>query len=186
MRIIAGRWKGTRLISPGGMKTRPTTDRVKESVFSILGRSVENARVLDLCAGTGNLGFEALSRGAESAVFVEKSAKALAIIRENSEKLRAENVRVLRGDAQRFVRNWDGKESFSLIFFDPPYRGGLYRPVLEAIDHSQILCAEGLVVVEHGRDQGLAASYQSLAVIDSRRYGDTQISFLKRQKEVDL
>jgi len=181
MRIIAGQWKGTRLNSPAGMNTRPTTDRVKESVFSILGDRVVGAKVLDLCAGTGNLGLEALSRGAESAVFVEKSGKALALIRENCEKVRAGNARIVRGDALRFIRNGDG-ESFSLIFFDPPYRGGLYQPVLEAIDQSTILCENGIIVAEHGREQALGESYQSLTVIDNRRYGDIQISML-RQKE---
>ena len=146
-----------------------------------MGGRIENARVLDLCAGTGNLGLEALSRGAESAVFVEKSGKALALIRENCTKVRPGHIRIIRADALRFVRNWD-EEPFSLIFFDPPYRGGLYRPVLEAIDQSPVLAGDGTIVVEHGRDQVLDGPYQNLAVIDNRRYGDTQISLLARQK----
>jgi len=186
MRIIAGRWKGTRLASPAGAKTRPTTDRVKESVFSILGYHIEQARVLDLCAGTGSLGLEALSRGAESAVFVEKSGKALGLIRENCAKVRAGHVRIIRGDALRYIRNWDpSAEPFSLIFFDPPYRGGLYRPVLEAIDQSPVLREGGIIMVEHGRDQVLRESYQTLMIMDNRRYGDTQISLITRQKEVN-
>ena len=186
MRIIAGRWKGTKLLSPSGDKTRPTTDRVKESVFSILGNRIENARVLDLCAGTGNLGLEALSRGAESAVFVEKSGKASSLIRENCAKVGTGHIRILCGDALRFIRKWDHTdEPFSLIFFDPPYRGGLYRPVLEAIDQSPVLSENGIIVVEHGRDQELDGTYQTLAVIDNRRYGDTQISLLARQKGDD-
>lgn len=184
MRIIAGRWKGTRLASPRGIATRPTTDRVKESIFSILGHHIDNARVLDLCAGTGNLGLEALSRGAESAVFVEKSGKAMALIRENCAKVRAGNVRIVRGDALRFIRNWDTEqEPYSLIFFDPPYGGGLYRGVLEAIGESPILREGGIIVVEHGRDP--VESYQGLVAIDNRKYGDTQISLLMRQKEVN-
>ena len=185
MRIIAGRWKGARLASPAGTATRPTTDRVKESVFSILGHHVDNARVLDLCAGTGNLGLEALSRGAESAVFVEKSGRAVALIRENCEKVRAGNVRIVRKDAIRFIRNWDNaQEPFTLVFFDPPYGGGLYQGVLEAVGQSPILREGGIIVVEHGRDQSLHEMYQGLATIDNRRYGDTQITLL-RQKEVN-
>lgn len=183
MRIIAGRWKGARISAPKGVLTRPTTDRVKEAVFSILGDRTIGASVLDLCAGSGSLGLEALSRGADSAVFVDKGTKALALIRENCAKVRAENVRIVREDAFRYVKGWNWQEQpFTLIFFDPPYRGGLYQPVLKAIDESPILCEGGLVVVEHGRNEDLPRDCLNLMIVDNRRYGDTQISLFSRQR----
>lgn len=185
MRIIAGRWKGTKLMAPVGQKTRPTSDRVKESIFSILGYRIQEARVLDLCAGTGSLGLEALSRGAYYAVFIEKNDKAWDVVRENCHKVHADSdVRVVRGDVLRYIADWDPMQgTFSLIFFDPPYRSGLYQPVLEAIDKSALLRKGGTVVVEYDIDMALEDAYETLALADTRRYGDTQISFFIRQKE---
>lgn len=183
MRIIAGRWKGTRLVSPAGNKIRPTLDRVKESIFSILGYRIQDARVLDLCAGTGSLGLEAMSRGAYFAVFVEKNEKAWLTVRENCTKVRAgADVRIVRGDVLKFIRGWEPAQgTFSLIFFDPPYRSGLYLPVLAALDENALLSPGGMIVVEHGRDQAFA-SYGTLTMVDNRMYGDTHISFFARRE----
>ena len=137
MRIITGSARGCRLKTPQGQETtRPTADRVKESVFNILGSMVQDRRVLDLFAGTGNLGLEALSRGAAAAVFADRTTADL--IRENARRTRLEDrVQVLSGDVFAILRRLEAQgERFSLIFCDPPYHKGLWQQALAAIGSS--------------------------------------------------
>ena len=188
MRVIAGRAGGMRLEAPHGNKTRPTSDRVKEALFSILDSAemLVEKRVLDLFAGTGALGIEALSRGALSAVFVENSRTVAAIIKKNLEHsgLYAQS-QVVVADAykslERFVRD---DVSFDLIFLDPPYRADQYIICMELIS-SKILNRGGVLVVELSAKDLLPASLGELVRYDRRSYGDTALEFF-RHGETDV
>ncbi|SHK85951.1 16S rRNA (guanine(966)-N(2))-methyltransferase RsmD [Selenomonas ruminantium] len=188
MRIITGSARGCRLKTPKGAEvTRPTADRVKESLFNILGNMVVGRKVLDIFAGTGNLGLEALSRGAQSAVFVDKATAKL--IEENLRLTRlAEKARVCSCDVfAELARQGAGSAEFSLIFCDPPYHKGLWQQALRQIDQSEGLLAEnGILVVEHGADENDVPELKRLLLVHNRRYGHTtQISFFQWRSYVD-
>jgi 16S rRNA (guanine966-N2)-methyltransferase len=173
MRVVAGIYKGRRLAAPRGRSTRPTADRVRESVFNLLG-PVEGARVLDLYAGSGALGIEALSRGAAAATFVDSDARAVSAVRANLERLEIEQARVVRASAPSFLRSAArAGERWDLAFCDPPYRlaprlapelGKLLPPVLEA---------QARIVCESSHRQPLRLG---LPLLSERRYGDTVIA----------
>ena len=172
MRIVAGRFKGRRLVAPPGNATRPTSDRVREALFGVLGASVQDARVLDLFAGSGALGLEALSRGAAAAVFVDRSPRAIAAIRANVEAL-AVDADVRRMEARAALRAALARhEAYDLVFIDPPYRraAGLGRELSEAL--RPVLAGAARVVTESDRRDPIALG---LPLSDERRYGDTVI-----------
>ena len=172
MRVIAGRFKGRRLAAPPGAETRPTSDRTREALFSVLGPKVEGARVLDLFAGSGALGIEALSRGASEATFVEASAAALRALKANLEPLDAD-ARTHRGDARRFLGSASrASRQYDLVFLDPPYRlaASLGSALSEALP--AVLAPGAVVVAESDRRSPLALD---LPLLDERRYGDTLI-----------
>lgn len=181
MRVITGSAKGLRLKAPRGWSTRPTGDRVKEALFSILGSHVVEARVLDLFAGTGNLGIEALSRGAATALFVDTSAECSKIIRENLMHTRlVEGGEVWRRDCIGALRQLIAAEQmFELIFCDPPYNKGFVAQVLELVDTSAVLRAQGVLVFEHSAHEPLVAT-KSLQCFRQQTYGETRVSFLRR------
>ena len=182
MRIIAGALGGRRLRAPAGDSTRPTSDRVREALFSILGPPPEGAQVLDLCAGAGALGLEALSRGAAGAVFVDQDRKAIDALRANIDTLGLQDrSQVHRGDARSVLRRLNGK--FHWIFADPPYRSGLAGPLLAELGADGRLLADGaVVVVEHDRRLPPADRHGCLVRTDLRRYGDTEVSFFRRSE----
>jgi 16S rRNA (guanine(966)-N(2))-methyltransferase RsmD len=172
MRVVAGRYGGRRLIAPPGTATRPTSDRVRESLFSVLGPSVQDARVLDLFAGSGALGLEALSRGAASAVFVDRSPRAIAAIEANLEALELD-AQVHRMEARAALRDaLTRHEAYDLVFLDPPYRhaAGLGRELSVAL--APVLAPAARVVTESDRRDPIALD---LPLSDERRYGDTVI-----------
>ena len=172
MRIVAGRWGGRRLTTPKGLATRPTSDRVREALFSILGGAVEGARVLDLFAGSGALGLEALSRGAAEATFVDSEPPSVAAVKTNLESLGGEGE-VRRSDALRFLRAAPGQtRQYDLVLLDPPYRLAerLGRELSEALPG--VLAPAALVVCESDRRAPLPLD---LPLRDERRYGDTLI-----------
>ena len=174
MRVIAGRYGGRHLQAPAGAATRPTSDRVREALFSVLGARVEGARVLDLFAGSGALGLEALSRGAERVTFVDSAPAALRVLRANLAALGAD-AEVVRADAVRWLRAASGGErQYSLVFLDPPYRqaatlGAELSDVLQAV-----LGPDALVISESDRRAPLELT---MPTTDERRYGDTLIRF---------
>ncbi|MBW6416499.1 16S rRNA (guanine(966)-N(2))-methyltransferase RsmD [Celeribacter sp. PS-C1] len=184
MRIIAGEFRGLALASVGkgdaGAHLRPTTDRVRESLFSVLtagkyGDAVEDARVLDLFAGTGALGLEALSRGAECVTFVDDGRKAQSLITENIGKCRAEaRCDLMRMDATRLPAN--PSEPYDLIFLDPPYAKGLGEIAIAAAIAGNWLTKRALVVWE---DSAEITPPDALTLLDTRKYGDTKINFLE-------
>jgi len=172
VRVIAGRYGGRRLKAPPGAAVRPTSDRVREALFSILGARVQEAGVLDLFAGSGALGLEALSRGARHATFVESAPAALAALRANLAALGAD-ADVVRADALRWLRAASrGARQYDLVFLDPPYRraadlGATLSDLLPAV-----LAPGALVVAESDRRAPLELT---ITATDERRYGDTLI-----------
>ncbi len=172
MRVVAGRYGGRPLRAPAGTGTRPTSDRVREALFSVLGGRVAGARVLDLFAGSGALGIEALSRGAASAEFVDRDRRAAAAVQANLDALGADGE-VRRADARAALRNARAAgRVYDLVFLDPPYRAapGLGRELSEAL--APVLAPGAVVVTESDRRAPLALEFPQ---IDERRYGDTLI-----------
>ncbi len=148
MRVISGTARGKQLLPVPGMKTRPTADRIKESVFNIIQMRCRGARVLDLFAGTGQLGIEALSRGATSADFVDMDKSARAVIEKNLRGARVEDrARVHGGDYPAFLAQAKAR-SYDMIFLDPPYGGKLLENALRAIERFDILSVDGIIICE--------------------------------------
>jgi 16S rRNA (guanine966-N2)-methyltransferase len=176
MRIIAGKWRGRVIEAPPGQSTRPTADRVREALFSMLASrlgSFDDLRVADLFAGSGALGFEALSRGAASAVFVENDAATAAVIRRNAEKLGAP-VQVLVGSALSLTRAY----AFDLIFADPPYGASSGTSVVQSVVKAEWLAPEGWMSVEtSGRDK---VDPCGLEVDTVRDVGRARLTLLRR------
>ena len=149
MRVIAGKARRLALKTVPGMETRPTTDRIKETLFNILQPEIPDCRFLDLFSGSGGIGIEALSRGAESAVFVEKNPKACACIRENLAFTKlAEHGKLLNMDVLQALRSLEGGGAFDCIFMDPPYNKDLERQVLEYLKDSSLADTDTLIVTE--------------------------------------
>jgi 16S rRNA (guanine966-N2)-methyltransferase len=169
VRVVAGEFRGRRLAAPRGARTRPTADRVREALFSMLG-DVSGARVLDLYAGSGALGIEALSRGADSAVFVERDPRAVAAIERNLESLGVEQE-VLREDVVRFLRR--GAGTFDLVFCDPPYDSAsrLAGPLTERLP--EVTSADARIVTESDKRNPLELPFP---LVTERTYGDTRIA----------
>ena len=179
MRIIAGIAKGRRLKTLKGLNERPTTDRVKESIFAVLGQRVLEADVLDLFAGTGNLGIEALSRGARSVLFIDKSARASRVIDENLHLTQFhDKAEVWVCDSYTGLRRLRSKgRIFDLIFADPPYGRGFGVRTILCLDTSAVLKPEGVVVLEHPPDENLNCTLNSIEVIGNKTFGQTHIHF---------
>ena len=182
MRVISGLAKGRRLFSPDTLKVRPATDKVKEAIFNILG-NLEEVQVLDLFAGTGSVGIEALSRGAKYCTFVEADRKIAAYIEKNLEHCQLkEKSLVLKMKVQQAIPFLEKKErKFDLFFIDPPYDQHLLNPTLKLISNSLLLNSHSLLVCEHsGRE--LPQVQEKLEINDQRQYGQTFITFLGIKK----
>lgn len=182
MRIVSGKFRGRTLKSPSSNAIRPTSDRLRESIFNILVHAyadpITAARVLDLFAGTGALGLEALSRGAEYALFVEEAAEARALIRTNVESLALTGAtRIFRRDAAR-LGNMGPMEPFDLVFCDPPYGQGLAEKSLIAARDGKWLAPSALVVVEEAVKAGFKTP-EGFDELERRTYDDTEIIFLR-------
>jgi 16S rRNA (guanine(966)-N(2))-methyltransferase RsmD len=188
MRIIAGHYRGRNLKNPPDLRTRPTSDRLRETLFNVLAPRIdETTRFLDLCAGTGAIGIEALSRGAGFAAFVDKSRKSCGLIEANLDLLGVpeEQTEVVLSDAEEYLRRWNknGSEEhgFDIIYFDPPYSSE-YRPVLEqfAATDSKILSAQGILIAEHHHKTELPDIIWDLRRWRILKQGDTALSFYER------
>jgi 16S rRNA (guanine(966)-N(2))-methyltransferase RsmD len=185
MRIIAGKYRGRKLKSPPSLATRPTSDRLRETMFNILAPRIEGARFLDLCAGTGAVGIEALSRRASHATFVDKSRKTCALIEANADALGIddEEIEIVTSEASEFLRKFVKKatEPFDIIFFDPPYRDD-YEPLLNFLGEStaSLLSKEGIVIVEHFSKNVLNEEFGELKRCRILKQGDSSLSFYER------
>lgn len=179
MRVIAGRYKGRRLSCPKGQRIRPIPDRLKEALFNILGREVEGTRVLDLCAGTGAMGIEALSRGATWVTFVDSWRPAIECIKHNVRVCGIDSGYEILGRDVRIalVRLSLRGESFHLVFFDPPYASPLYDDVLDALGRGSLVKPGGRVLVMHHAKRRLHPQYGRLRHHREVKQGENILSF---------
>ena len=179
MRVITGKARGVLLKTPDGMNTRPTADRVKEAVFSIINFDVPCAKILDLFAGTGQLGIEALSRGADKAVFVDEREDACRLVRENLKRSKLESsAQVVRGDAISFLSRT--KEKFNIIFLDPPYAQDLLENSLNLISEIDILQSGGIIVTERPAGKDLLCAFEGYERSKDYKYGTTLITIFRK------
>lgn len=180
MRIISGAFRGKKLAAFQGRATRPTADRVRESIFNILASALEDAVVLDLFAGTGALGLEALSRGARSAVLIDSEPQAIAIIEKNILSCRAmDRARAIRWDIRRNLNCLSASPAFDLVFMDPPYNAGLIAPAVRHLTTQNIVKNNASIIIEHAVKEPVEAEISGWELTDQRIYGKTAVSFLK-------
>ena len=184
MRVIAGKFRGRRLKSPPSAQTRPTSDRLRETLFNVLAPRIKGARFLDLCAGTGAVGIEALSRGAEHATFVDQSRKMCALIEANTSALGidATEFEIVNADAAAYLRRHAKKkhEPFDIIFFDPPYAAAYEMVNLISDMGGQLLTEDAVVIVEHHKKKDLPDEFGLLKRYRTLKQGDSVLSFCKR------
>ena len=179
MRVISGTARGRRLGELAGMETRPTTDRVKEGMFNVLQFDIEGRRVLDLFAGTGQLGIECLSRGAREAVFVDRRADAVRLIRENLKVTElADRGRVISGDSVAYLKSL--KEQFDIILLDPPYAAGLLEDAISHITRFDILTPHGIIVAEHPVELAMPGVQPPYCLHRTYRYGKIAMTVYRR------
>ena len=200
MRVIAGAFRGRRLVAPKGSRVvRPTADRVKESVFSILQEQIIGANFLDLCAGTGSIGIEALSRGAKHVTFLERDRRCIQTIAENLRtcglltephvaRKSTGKIRLLRRDAINGISDLQRQAAiFDVIYFDPPYSAGLkrvpelYTACLASLSENALLCLGGTLLVEHAKQTIIPDTVASLVQCRQVNYGGTVVSFYQRE-----
>ncbi|MCD7033916.1 16S rRNA (guanine(966)-N(2))-methyltransferase RsmD [Metabacillus sp. GX 13764] len=178
MRVVSGTCKGRPLKAVPGTGTRPTTDKVKEAIFNMIGPYFDGGSALDLFGGSGGLGIEALSRGTESCIFVDKDQKAIQTIHKNIEACGFEKQsEVYRNDAERALKAVMKRElSFSLIFLDPPYKQQKLKALINSIGEAGILDEKGYIVAEHGTEESLPDELGELVKLKGELYGTTAVS----------
>ena len=180
MRVITGKARGVNLKTPEGMQTRPTTDRVKEAMFSIIHFEVPGAKVLDLFGGTGQLGIEALSRGAESAVFVDSREDSCKLIRENLARTKFQNQgRVVRADYLEYIRRC--REKFDIIILDPPYAEVFLENALKTIVEIDVLQTDGIIVAERPVGKELPFEFVGFTRSKDYKYGKTLVARYRKE-----
>lgn len=180
MRVITGKARGVQLKTPEGMLTRPTADRVKEALFSSIQFELPGAKVLDLFGGTGQLGIEALSRGAESAIFVDSREDACTLIRENLKRTKLEGqAKVLRSDYMDYLNRC--REQFRIIFLDPPYAEVFLENAIKRITEIDILQSNGIIVTERPLGKELPWDFQGFSRSKDYKYGKTIITLYRKE-----
>lgn len=179
MRVITGKARGVQLKTPDGMLTRPTADRVKEACFSIINFDIPGAKVLDLFGGTGQLGIEALSRGAKSAVFVDAREEACKLIRENLKRTKLEQeAKVIRSDYLDYLKRC--REQYNIIFLDPPYAEVFLENALKRITEIDILQTDGIIVTERPLEKELPWEFEGFTRSRDYKYGKTLITIYRK------
>ena len=179
MRVITGKARGVQLKTPEGMLTRPTTDRVKEALFSIIHFEIPGARVLDLFGGTGQLGIEALSRGAKSAVFVDQSEQACRLIRENLKRTKLEqDAKVVRSDYLDYLNRC--REQYNIIFLDPPYAEVFLENSIKRITEIDILQSDGIIVAERPLGKELPWEFEGYTRSKDYKYGKVLLTIYRK------
>jgi 16S rRNA (guanine(966)-N(2))-methyltransferase RsmD len=186
MRIIAGKYKGRRLKTLEGMHVRPTADRWRETVFNILAPRIVGARFVDVCAGSGAMGIEALSRGAREVVFIENNRRAAQLISDNLQHCAiTAGARVINRDALTALKYLAQRGlQYDIFYLDPPYDAELYSLLLWLLGKQSLLATGGLVIVEHRRQTPLAADYETLHACRELTQGETQLTFYSLSKEM--
>jgi 16S rRNA (guanine(966)-N(2))-methyltransferase RsmD len=180
MRVISGSARGVALKTPDGSKTRPTADRVKEAMFSIIQFDIPGARVLDLFGGTGQLGIEALSRGAKFSVFVDQGAQACALIRENLKRTRFESsAKVIQSDYDLYLRK--NSDKFDIILLDPPYAEVFLENSLKIISEIDILQSGGIIVAERPLGKEIPCEFSGLVRSKDYKYGNTLLTIFRKE-----
>lgn len=179
LRVIAGEYKGRRLDSIEGTDIRPTSDKVKESLFNILGDAVIDSVFLDLFGGTGGVGIEALSRGAKHVVFIDVNSKSIKVLKGNLNHLNIkDNVEIFNTDYKTAICKLNKyNKQFDIIFIDPPYGIGMAESALEEIDNQNILSKSGLIIVEHDSKDEMPERVGKLCLYRIKQYGNTFLSF---------
>lgn len=186
MRVISGIVKGHKLKAPKGNKVRPTEDRIKESLFNILGNISEDSLVLDAFGGSGSIGIEFLSRGAKKTFFVDNYYDSISTIKENLRHTKlVDNSEVFQSDIFKALKRFGkGKIEFDYIYLDPPFKqDGLVDKVLQNIDRENILNEKGILIIEHEKELKLKDYIYSFEKFDHRRYGSKSIDFYKKKIE---
>lgn len=179
MRVITGSARGVRLMTPDGLVTRPTTDRVKEALFSVIQFEIEGRRFLDLFAGTGQLGIEALSRGAAHCVFVDAGAPAIRLVKENLKRTKlTENATVIQSDYERYLKFC--AEQFDVILLDPPYAEKFLENALKFISEIDILRDGGIIICEKTADKCLKEEFPGFTLKKEYRYGSSSLVLYRK------
>jgi len=181
LRIIGGDLKGRRIVTVRGSMTRPTADRLREAIFNILYTRVQGSVVLDVFAGTGAMGIEALSRGAEYAVFVDNNKNASSVIKKNITSCEIEDkTTIIKRDALKRL-DWikSIKPWFNIVFMDPPYNRNFIKPSLESLVKSQLLKQKAYIIIEHSYSEIISEEIKAFTTIDQRKYGKSMVTFLQ-------
>ena len=183
MRIITGSARGCKLKQVPGETTRPTRDMVKEALFSIIQFDIEGRTVLDLFAGTGQLGLEALSRGAKKAVFIDHTAAAIKTIRENAATARlSDRCEIRQSDYKAFLQSAP-KRSFHLVFMDPPYMAGYLKRVLNFVETFDIVADNGIIICEGKEGETMPAEIGRMRLVRTYKYGISSLHLYRREPE---
>lgn len=186
MRIISGLAKGRKLMSPNGYDiTRPTLDRVKEAMFNIIQGKVYGSKVLDLFAGTGSLGLEAASRGAEKCYLVDKNSDTFHFLNENVKSLKfSDTCKTINKDSYEVLQEFSRKDlTFDIIFIDPPYKKGMIPPAIEAIESKNLLQKDGIIVTKVDTSEQIYQGNTNIVLTDHRKYGKTTVCFYKYKED---
>ena len=179
MRVIGGKYRGRRLRAPAGQDVRPTSDRLRETLFNIIAPRIEGSRFLDLCAGSGAVGIEAISRGAASVTFIDRSRRACSVIESNLAALGVtSNATIINRDAVGALKRMaEDSEKFDIIFFDPPYASEIYSQVMRGLSASHLLGPEALVITEHRAKSPPESEYGELRIYRQVKQGESAIAF---------
>jgi len=179
MRVISGSAKGIRLNTIEGLNTRPTTDRVKESLFNLIQFYVRDSKVLDLFAGSGGLGLECASRGAEHITAVDNNPKCIKVIKENYDKTKLnDKVTVIQGDMIKALSQLSGQQ-FDLVILDPPYKKGFEERAVRWLLENGMLSERGVIIIEHALETKIEDGYEGLKLMKQKKYGSTMVSVLE-------
>ncbi len=183
MRVISGSARGLKLRAPKGMNTRPTTDRIKESLFNIIAFELPGASFLDVFSGSGGIGIEALSRGAKEAVFIDSDAESISIIKANVDAARLrEKSEIIRSDVfSALTLLHSKKRKYDIIFMDPPYKKGIVEEVLSCLEKNDLLSENGFIIAEQ-EAEAPSLNFETLEVVRVKDYKTTKMTFLRKKK----
>ncbi|NTW72805.1 MAG: 16S rRNA (guanine(966)-N(2))-methyltransferase RsmD [Eubacteriaceae bacterium] len=184
MRVISGTARGRKLSSPKDLSVRPTTDRIKETLFNIINPRIYGCIFVDIFSGSGAMGIEALSRGANEVYFIDSSRESIKLIQDNLRNtgLEGEKAKVIRADFTRGIRSLSiGKVKADIIFLDPPYDIENIEKIINAIFENNILAKNGIILLEHDKNRNFLSENMEFEIFDSRKYGITAVTFFRNR-----